>query len=150
MSGRLIAAVGRLPATRSAAVRAVRQYHQLPSGGILRADAAVRATRRRMWFPVNNFHNAVIVRNASFARFLPRLVVKFIRIPAMAGGVMIGGLAWIQYQATRMLTVWRIILETCADLDFRGRKLRLGCYKYYERLRHEYCNKPVWWCERHR
>lgn len=101
MSGRLIAAVGRLPATRPAMVRAIRQYHQLPSGGILRADAAVRATRRRMWFPINSFHNAVIVRNASFARFLPRLVVKFIRIPAMAGGVMIGGLAWIQYQATR-------------------------------------------------
>jgi hypothetical protein len=54
-----------------------------------------------MWFPGNSFHNAVAVRNASFARFLPRLVVKFIRIPAMAGGVMIGGLAWIQYQATR-------------------------------------------------
>ncbi|KAI1337488.1 dynamin family protein [Xylariaceae sp. FL0016] len=101
MSGRLIAMAGRLPATRSASIRAVRQYHQLPSGGLLRADASIRTTRRRLWFPVNNFHNAVIVRNASFARFLPRLVVKFIRIPAMAGGVMIGGLAWIQYQATQ-------------------------------------------------
>ncbi|KAI4861836.1 dynamin family protein [Hypoxylon rubiginosum] len=113
MSGRLIAAVGRLPATRSAAIRAVRQYHQLPSGGILRADAAVRATRRRMWFPVNSFHNAVIVRNASFARFLPRLVVKFIRIPAMAGGVMIAGLAWIQYQATQAGNyAWDVINTT--------------------------------------
>ncbi len=102
MSGRLIATAGRLPAMRSATARAVRQYHQLPSGGLLRADAAIRATRRRMWFPVNCFHNAVAVRNASFARFLPRLVVKFIRIPALAGGFMVGGLAWIQYQATRM------------------------------------------------
>ncbi|XDG02146.1 hypothetical protein ABKA04_001761 [Annulohypoxylon sp. FPYF3050] len=113
MSGRLISAVGRLPAMRSASVRVVRQYHQLPSGGLLRADAAVRATRRRMWFPVNSFHNAVIVRNASFARFLPRLVVKFIRIPAMAGGVMIGGLAWVQYQATQAGNyAWDIVIST--------------------------------------
>ncbi|KAI2773467.1 dynamin family protein [Daldinia loculata] len=113
MSGRLIAAVGRLPATRPAMVRAIRQYHHLPSCGILRADAAVRATRRRMWPPVNSFHHAVIVRNASFARFLPRLVVKFVRIPAMAGGVMIGGLAWIQYQATQAGNyAWDIIYTT--------------------------------------
>lgn len=100
MSGRLIATAGRLPALRSASARAVRQYHQVPSGGLLRADAAVRATRRRMWFPVNCFHNAVAVRNASFARLLPRLMVKFVRIPALAGGVMVGGLAWVQYKAT--------------------------------------------------
>ncbi|CAJ2507647.1 Uu.00g088330.m01.CDS01 [Anthostomella pinea] len=101
MSGRLISAAGRLPATRPGLVRAVRQYHHLPSGGLLRADSAIRATQRRMGFSINSYHNAVIVRNASFARFLPRLVVKFVRIPAMAGGVMIGGLAWIQYQATQ-------------------------------------------------
>ncbi|KAI0157685.1 dynamin family protein [Xylariaceae sp. FL1272] len=101
MSGRLIAAAGRLSTARSASARAVREYHQLPSGGLLRADASVRAARRRMWFPVNSFHNAVAVRNASFARLLPRLVVKFVRIPAMAGGVAIGGLAWLQYQATQ-------------------------------------------------
>ncbi|KAI1215023.1 dynamin family protein [Annulohypoxylon truncatum] len=113
MSGRLISAVGRLPAMRSASVRSLRQYHQLSSGGLLRADAAVRATRRRMWFPVNSFHNAVAVRNASFGRFLPRLVVKFIRIPAMAGGVMIGGLAWIQYQATQAGNyAWDIVINT--------------------------------------
>ncbi|KAI1415136.1 dynamin family protein [Hypoxylon sp. FL1857] len=113
MSGRLIAAVGRLPASRPAMVRAIRQYHQLPSGGLLRADSAVRGARRRMWSPVNSFHNAVIVRNASFVRFLPRLVVKFIRIPAMAGGVMIGGLAWIQYQATQAGNyAWDIIATT--------------------------------------
>jgi hypothetical protein len=43
------------------------------------------------------------VRNASFARFLPRLLVKFARIPAMFGGLMIGGVAWIQYQAIRKI-----------------------------------------------
>ncbi|KAK8030894.1 hypothetical protein PG990_000628 [Apiospora arundinis] len=100
MGGRLIAAAGRLPFTRSAAVNASRQYHQLPSGGLLRADAAVRATRRRMWYGGNSFHNAVIVRNASFIRFLPKLAAKLIRIPAMAGGVTVAGLAWLQYQAS--------------------------------------------------
>ena len=104
MSGRLIAAAGRFPATRNAVLQVARQYsHQSSSGGLLRADGAVRATRRRMWLPGNSFHNAVISRNASFARFLPKLAAKFIRVPAMAGGVMIGGLAWIQYQATRMM-----------------------------------------------
>ncbi|KAI1746264.1 mitochondrial dynamin GTPase [Xylaria scruposa] len=117
MSGRLIATAGRLGAMRSvsasASARAVRQYHQVPSGGLLRADAAIRAARRRMWFPVNSFHNAVAVRNASFARFLPRLMVKFIRIPALAGGVMVGGLAWIQYQATQAGNyAWEVFTTT--------------------------------------
>lgn len=54
-----------------------------------------------MWFGGNSFHNAVIARNASFARFLPKLVVKFARIPAMFGGLAIGAFAWVQYQANR-------------------------------------------------
>ncbi|KAI1847195.1 hypothetical protein JX265_011870 [Neoarthrinium moseri] len=115
MSGRLIAAAGRLPSTRSAAVQAARQYHHLPSGGLLRADAAVRATRRRMWFGGNAFHNAVIVRNASFARFLPKLAAKLIRVPAMAGGVTIAGLAWVQYQATQAGNYAWDVLTTAKD-----------------------------------
>lgn len=101
MSGRLLAA-GLSPFTRRAPIQAVRHFHRFPAGGLQRADAAVRATQRRMWFPGNAFHNAVIVRNASFARFLPKLVVKFARIPAMFGGLAVGTLAWIQYQANRM------------------------------------------------
>lgn len=108
MSGRLLAA-GILPlSTRRAAAAlpeaVVRQYHhaRLPTGGLQRADAAIRATRQRIWFPGNAFHNAVIARNASFARFLPKLAAKFIRIPAMFGGLMIGGVAWIQYQAVQV------------------------------------------------
>lgn len=104
MSGRLLAA-GIVPlSTRRAAAlpeAAVRQYHRFPTGGLQRADAAIRATRQRIWFPGNAFHNAVIARNASFARFLPKLAAKFIRLPAMFGGMMIGGVAWIQYQAIR-------------------------------------------------
>lgn len=111
MSGRLLAA-GIVPqtTTRRAAsalpAATARQYHhafsnRFPTGGLQRADAAIRATRQRIWFPGNAFHNAVIARNASFARFLPKLAAKFIRIPAVFGGVMIGGLAWVQYQAIR-------------------------------------------------
>lgn len=55
-----------------------------------------------MWYGGNAFHNAVTVRNASFARLLPKLMVKFVRVPAMFGGLAIGAFAWVQYQATRM------------------------------------------------
>lgn len=51
----------------------------------------------------NSLHNAVAIRNASFARFIPNLVMKFARIPAMFGGAAIAGLAYIQYQAARKL-----------------------------------------------
>ena len=103
MSGRLLRSGALDPLTRRAPRRPslLRRYHRLPTGGLQGADAAVRATRRRIWPPGNSFHDAVIVRNASFARFLPKLVVKFARIPAMFGGLMIGGIAWIQYQAIR-------------------------------------------------
>ncbi|PHH53082.1 Protein msp1, mitochondrial [Ceratocystis fimbriata CBS 114723] len=87
--------------TSSATASQARTYLRLPTAGLLRADAAVRATRKRLWLPGNAFHNAVIVRNASFARFLPKLVVKFVRIPAMFGGVAIGAFAWVQYQANQ-------------------------------------------------
>ncbi|KAF0331626.1 dynamin GTPase [Colletotrichum asianum] len=112
MSGRLLSA-GLLPTTRRAPAQAVRHFHRLPVGGLQRADAAVRATRRRMWFPGNAFHNAVIVRNASFARFLPKLVVKFARIPAMFGGLAVGTLAWVQYQANQLTTnAWDFVAKT--------------------------------------
>lgn len=101
MSSRVLAA-GLRPATRRASLAVIRQLHHLPTGGLLRADLSIRATRRRMWFSGNSFHNAVITRNASFARFLPKLVVKFARIPAMFGGLAIGTFAWVQYQANRM------------------------------------------------
>jgi len=106
MSGRLLSA-GALSLSRRATVQAVRAYHHLPAGGLQNGDAALRGMRRRKWFSANAFHNAVIVRNASFARMLPKLVVKFARIPAMFGGLMIGGIAWVQYQAIRELPTAR-------------------------------------------
>ncbi|KAF7562557.1 hypothetical protein G7046_g1570 [Stylonectria norvegica] len=100
MSGRVLAA-GLRPLTRRATVHPVRHLHRFPANGLLQANATIRATQRRMWLSGNSFHNAVAVRNASFARFLPRLFVKFVRIPAMFGGLAIGAFAWVQYQATQ-------------------------------------------------
>lgn len=125
MSGRLLAA-GIVPlSTRRAAAAfpkttssVARQYHHLgrfPTGGLQSADAAIRATRQRIWFPGNAFHNAVTSRNASFARFLPKLAAKFIRVPAMFGGLMIGGVAWIQYQAVQVSNSATEMLKNARD-----------------------------------
>ena len=106
MSGRRLAAGALGPlARRGLAQNTVRHYHhqRMPVGGLQRLDATpVRAARRRVGFPVNGYHNAVMVRNASFARLIPRIVLKFARIPATFGGLMIGAAAWVQYQAIRM------------------------------------------------
>lgn len=72
------------------------------TGGLLRADGGA-ALRGRAW-PVgaNAIHNVPAVRSISFARMLPKLALKLVRIPAMFGGATIAGLAYFQYQATRM------------------------------------------------
>ncbi|KID77597.1 Protein msp1 [Metarhizium brunneum] len=114
MSSRVLAA-GLRPVTRRAFVSVNRQLHRFPNGGLLRADSSIRATRKRMWFGGNSFHNAVIARNASFARFLPKLVVKFARIPAMFGGLAIGAFAWVQYQANQASTYAIELFNTTKD-----------------------------------
>lgn len=101
MSAQLRAVGALAPVARRATVRAVRHFHHLPTGGIQRAELAGRGVRRSLQFPSNAYHNAVIVRNASFARLLPKLAIKFIRIPALFGGLMLGAVGWIQYQAIR-------------------------------------------------
>lgn len=100
MSGRLVAA-GLRPTARRPLIDNARHLHRFPTGGLLRADATIRATQRRVWYQGNAFHNAVATRNASFTRFLPKLVVKLARIPALFGGLAIGGFAWVQYQAAQ-------------------------------------------------
>ena len=71
------------------------------AGGLLRSGAA-RATRRKLFaYGISSIHNVPAVRNVSFARYLPNLFSKLFRIPAMFGGAMIAGLAYIQYQAAR-------------------------------------------------
>ncbi|CAK3801137.1 msp1, mitochondrial [Lecanosticta acicola] len=67
------------------------------SGSVLR-----KWPQRRQW-PLghNTIHNLPAVRHASFARFLPRLATKLVRIPAMLGAAMIGGVTYLQYQAAQ-------------------------------------------------
>ncbi|EKD19962.1 uncharacterized protein L3040_002359 [Drepanopeziza brunnea f. sp. 'multigermtubi'] len=103
MSGRLLSARLLPLAQRGNIVSAGRQFHHHPAssaGGLLKTHSAVRAARRQTW-PAGNtaFSNAVIVRNASFVRILPKLLLKFARIPALFGGATIAGLAYVQYQA---------------------------------------------------
>ncbi|CAK7263097.1 mitochondrial dynamin GTPase Msp1 [Sporothrix epigloea] len=106
MSGRRLAAGVLAPlARRGLAQNAARHFHhqRMPVGGLQQLDtSAVRVARRRLGFPVNGYHNAVMVRNASFARLIPRIVLKFARIPATFGGLMIGAAAWVQYQAIQV------------------------------------------------
>jgi hypothetical protein len=104
MSGRLLQA-RLLPLAQRANINTARSFHHHTSpsaGGLLRSDAAVRAARRRIWpAGYTPFSNAVAVRNVSFVRILPRLLLKFARIPALFGGATIAGLAYVQYQAAR-------------------------------------------------
>ncbi|KAK0939550.1 mitochondrial dynamin GTPase Msp1 [Friedmanniomyces endolithicus] len=61
---------------------------------------------RRTWpFGTNALHllpsSSPTVRHASFARSIPKLALKLIRVPAMAGAGMLGLVAYIQYQASQ-------------------------------------------------
>lgn len=108
MSGRLITAKLQPLAQRASAGGARHLHHRSYSsaGGLLRSDAAVRSARRRIWpTGYTPFSNAVAVRNASFMRIIPQILIKFARIPALFGGATIAGLAYIQYQAARRLCV---------------------------------------------
>lgn len=84
-----------------------RQLHSAGSrtGGLLRSEGNATLRGNRIWraWPLgaNSIHNVPAVRTISFARFVPKLAVKLVRIPAMFGGAMIAGLAYLQYQATR-------------------------------------------------
>ena len=104
MSGRLLQA-RLLPSAQRASINTARHFHHYTNtfaGGLLRSDAAVRAARRRIWpAGYTPFSNAVAVRNVSFVRILPNLLLKFARIPALFGGATIAGLAYVQYQAAR-------------------------------------------------
>jgi len=84
------------------------------TGGLLRADGGA-ALRGRAWpAGANSIHNNVpVVRTISFARILPRLAIKLARLPAMFGGAMIAGIAYLQYQATRMYMGSSLRVDVC-------------------------------------
>ncbi|KAL1862364.1 mitochondrial dynamin GTPase Msp1 [Paecilomyces lecythidis] len=99
-----------------------RHMHSVSSrtGGLLRADGNA-VLRGRAW-PVgaNAIHNNVpAVRTISFARMLPRIALKLARLPAMFGGAMIAGLAYIQYQANQAgnyaIDIFKRAGETATD-----------------------------------
>ncbi|GAB1196448.1 P-loop containing nucleoside triphosphate hydrolase protein [Aspergillus pseudonomiae] len=71
------------------------------TGGLLRSDGSA-ALRGRAW-PVgaNSIHNVPAVRGISFARILPKLALKLVKVPAMLGTATVAGLAYIQYQTTQ-------------------------------------------------
>ncbi|TAQ84880.1 hypothetical protein B7494_g6794 [Chlorociboria aeruginascens] len=102
MSGRLLMARAGAVAQRInvTGTRLIHHQTNTSAGGLLRSDVAVRAARRRIWpAGYTPFSNAVAVRNVSFVRILPKLFLKFARIPALFGGATIAGLAYVQYQA---------------------------------------------------
>jgi replication fork clamp-binding protein CrfC len=104
MSGRLVA--GRLSAiARRSPLLTPRFYttHSLPAGGLLRNEAGLRLVKRRPW-PLGSYalHNIPATRSISFARVIPKLVGKFATVGAAAGGAVVAGVSYIQYQAGRM------------------------------------------------
>jgi len=101
---RLVSRLGR-PALRVPLTRRYLHYHPITTAGGLQPthiSTALRYGRRRTWpFGTSSVHKLTVVRNASFARVLPNLALKLVRIPAMFGAALIGGLAYLQYQATQ-------------------------------------------------
>ncbi|KAI9837319.1 MAG: hypothetical protein M1819_000393 [Sarea resinae] len=104
MSGRLLSS-RLLPLARRGPLLVRRSAHYSSStsaGGLLRSDLGARIVRQRPWpIGAHTLHNVPAVRAISFARVIPHLVMKFARIPAIFGGAMIAGLAYLQYQATQ-------------------------------------------------
>ncbi|KAL9127883.1 MAG: hypothetical protein Q9217_003319 [Psora testacea] len=102
-AGRISARLAR-PTLRLLIAR--RYIHQptLTTGGLRPSQPSgnLSNTRRQGWpFGAYYLHNVPAVRNVSFARVLPKLALKLVRIPAMFGAAMIGGLTYMQYQATQ-------------------------------------------------
>lgn len=74
-----------------------------PSGGLLRLESVLRSHTNSWPNQIYHTHSAgaLTVRALSFHRAIPKLMMKFLRIPAAFGGAMIAGLAYVQYQAQR-------------------------------------------------
>lgn len=107
MSGRLVAT--RLATlARRTPLLTPRLYttHTLPAGGLLRNEAGLRLVKRRPW-PLGTYalHNLPATRSISFARVIPKLVTKLATVGAAAGGAVIAGVSYIQFQAGRALAL---------------------------------------------
>ncbi|PGH11275.1 hypothetical protein AJ80_07174 [Polytolypa hystricis UAMH7299] len=105
MSGRLLSHGAAMLARRPLLAR---QLHQISAaartGGLLRSQGGgTAAYLRGRPYPLgtNWIHNVPAVRTFSFARIIPKLALKLARLPAMFGGAMLAGFAYIQYQAAQ-------------------------------------------------
>ena len=127
MSGRLVstrlAALARRTASNTPRRPLSYLSNQLPAGGLLRTDAGLRLVKRRPW-PLGSYalHNLPATRSISFARFIPKLVTKFATAGAAAGGAVIAGASYLQYQAGRMCMQDYHAEKILTEL--RGRELR--------------------------
>lgn len=66
----------------------------------MRNEAGLRLVKRRPW-PLGTYalHNLPATRSISFARVIPKLVTKLATAGAAAGGAVLAGVSYIQYQA---------------------------------------------------
>lgn len=93
--------------------RAVQNVASIPSWRTLSSNTLTRVrpthyqSLRRWPLGANAIHNLPAVRHASFARAIPQLAMKLLRVPAMFGAAMIGGIAYLQYQAAQAGT-WAV------------------------------------------
>jgi hypothetical protein len=114
MSARLISSRAAATATTSVTrrpppIHSVRRFYTPQSGirssagGLLRPDSILQSRGLRWPDQIYRYHNsgALAVRQMSFARSLPKLVLKFAKIPAAFGGAAIAGLAYLQFQVER-------------------------------------------------
>lgn len=103
MSGRLLTSrVASIARTASLAARASPYHTANRAGGLLSRSSNARWTNLRPFsLGSTAVQNASTVRHASFARAIPKLAFKLIRLPAMFGAVAVSGLAYIQYQASQ-------------------------------------------------
>lgn len=98
-------------------------------GVLLRSQVPpnTRRNRKRPWpFGTSSLHNVPAVRAISFVRVLPNLALKMLRIPALLGGTMIAGMAYLQYQATRKFPGYFVDGQELTMAFGRGRQLRSG------------------------
>ncbi|KAG9637526.1 hypothetical protein KCU64_g14163, partial [Aureobasidium melanogenum] len=97
MSGRLLSSRYATLARHSSPLALRSPYHtaQQRAGGLITRNSIPRSR------PLSSGPNTPVVRHASFARAIPKLAFKLIRLPAILGATAVGSLAYIQYQAAQ-------------------------------------------------
>ncbi|KAL1304413.1 hypothetical protein AAFC00_003411 [Neodothiora populina] len=138
MSGRLL--TSRVaPLARTASLATLRSpYHTANrAGGLLSRSSNARWTHLRLFSLGSNAAQSVpAVRHASFARAIPKLAMKFIRVPAMFGAMAISALAYIQYQAAQAGTYAIDLFGRAKDTATTGaRSIFDGANSIYDQTR---------------